>query len=147
MSISAISSFSGVDPSQFQRFAGRAQGTPPSPEEFATKMIGDLDTDGDGALSTSEISSAEHPLPDNFLSEVDTDGDGLVTKDELKADMEKRAAEFGDRSNFPPPSLESESGTDLSTWLASATKASTAYQSSRQASSLVQYGAGLSLSA
>ena len=145
MSISGISGFSGVDPSQFKSFAGRAQGTPPKPEEFAAKIIADLDTDGDGALSTSEIGAAERPLPKDFLAKVETDGDGKVTKDELTADVEKKFSQFGDRSQFPPPSLNSDSGIDVSALLASASKASSAYQSN--SNSLASYRSGLSLSA
>lgn len=148
MSISAVGGFSGIDPSQFKSFAGRANGTPPKPEEFAAKLIEDLDNDGDGSLSASEIGAAKQPLPKDFLSQVDTDGDGQVTKSELTADAEKKFAQFGDRSQFPPPGLNSDGSIDLSALLASSSKSSAAYQSNSNslASYLFQNSAGLNVS-
>lgn len=145
MSISAIGGFSGIDPSQFKSFAGRTQGTPPKPEEFAAKLIEDLDTDGDGALSTSEIGAAERPLPKDFLTQVDTDGDGKVSKDELTADAEKKFAQFSDRSQFPPPALENSGNVDLSALLASSGKAAAAYRSNSLTSYLFSNSVGLNL--
>jgi Ca2+-binding EF-hand superfamily protein len=60
---------------------------PPSADDMANHIIDELDTDGDGQLSTDEISAggdrAQRILKD------DADGDGYVTKDELVAGIQK----------------------------------------------------------
>lgn len=93
MSISAISgsSFSMSSISEmFQRpkVPEGMEGVEPGSDEFfdkiTSKMISDNDTDGDGALSASEID-----LDEDMFNSIDSDGDGLLTKSELTADAKK----------------------------------------------------------
>jgi Ca2+-binding EF-hand superfamily protein len=65
-------------------------GMQPNADNMASKIIDDLDTNGDGVLSADEISKAGK-LAQNILG-ADTDGDGIVTKDELSADITKKMA-------------------------------------------------------
>jgi hypothetical protein len=60
---------------------------PPSPSDMASRVIDDLDTDGDGVLSADEISKSGK-LAQRIL-DADTDGDGIVTKDELISKISK----------------------------------------------------------
>ena len=58
---------------------------------MATKMVENLDTDGDKALSAAEL--AARPMPAMLFDKADADGDGAVTKaeaDALVAEMEER---------------------------------------------------------
>jgi Ca2+-binding EF-hand superfamily protein len=55
-----------------------------SSEEFvapAVDRFNKLDTDGDGVLSSAEFTA---PLAEHF-KEIDTNGDGVLTQDELQA--------------------------------------------------------------
>lgn len=98
MSISAISG-SSYDMSSISEMFQRPkppegmEGVEPGSDEFFDKMtsqmISDNDTDGDGALSASEVDFDE----DKFNS-IDTDGDGLLTKAELTADAKKMHQEM-----------------------------------------------------
>lgn len=77
----------------------KPQGPPPDPakmlEEISSRFIADSDKDGDGALSSSEISG----LSEEAFKGIDTDGDGKLTQAELKdavsQQMEAIRAEFG----------------------------------------------------
>lgn len=69
----------------------------PPPEEGDTATLpSDIDTDGDGTLSSDEYetmitqSQDENVLnAEDFFSQYDTDGDGEITKDEMSAAMPK----------------------------------------------------------
>ncbi|MGD0077627.1 MAG: hypothetical protein ABSB91_03260 [Sedimentisphaerales bacterium] len=63
---------------------------PPSADDIAGKIIDNLDTNGDGVLSTDEINNGGD-LAQRILK-ADSNGDGVVTKDELVADIEKHMA-------------------------------------------------------
>jgi Ca2+-binding EF-hand superfamily protein len=59
------------------------QGPLPPPmnlDEATDRLIGNLDQDGDGALSSTEI-----PISETLFGETDTNQDGVLVADELKA--------------------------------------------------------------
>jgi Ca2+-binding EF-hand superfamily protein len=60
----------------------------PNAGDMASKIMGKLDTDGDGSLSTDEIGKAGK-FASKLLS-ADTNGDGIVTEDELIDDITKK---------------------------------------------------------
>jgi len=138
MNVSSVSSYSNV---AFGR-PERPQGPPPSPEDFAAKLMEDLDTDTDGALSADEISAADDPRLQELLEAADADGDGLLTKSEIIADGEKRAKEFGDRSMYPPPGLDGETDIDLASLLESSSRGLSAYQANSLWASLLENSSG-----
>jgi len=94
-----VMSVSGVG--QSMSMLSMLQMKPPSASDMANKIIGDLDTNGDGALSTDEISAGGEQAQ-KILS-ADSDGDGNVTLDELLADISKNQQNIG---GMQPPSAE-----------------------------------------
>lgn len=64
----------------------------PDPAEISSKIISDLDTNGDGVISAEELEAAG--LFGQKIAEADTDGNGSVSQEEL----ENYVAE-----NAPPP--------------------------------------------
>ena len=62
----------------------------PSASDMASKILEELDTNGDGSLSADEISKAGKHTKD--ILAADANGDGVVTKDELIADITKKMA-------------------------------------------------------
>lgn len=62
----------------------------PNATQMSNNIIKALDTDGDGALSTSEISALQ-----DKLKAADTNGDGLVTSAELIAQISAKLEENG----------------------------------------------------
>lgn len=141
MNVSSASGYSNV---AFSR-PERPQGPPPSPEDFAAKLLKDLDTDTDGALSAEEIGAAGDSRLQELFEAADADGDGLLTESEIIADGEKRAQEFGDRSMYPPPGLDGEADTDLASLLESSSRGISAYQSNSLWSSLFERSGSLDL--
>jgi Ca2+-binding EF-hand superfamily protein len=71
---------------------------PPSASNIASHIMDKLDTDGDGALSTDEISKDGKRA--KKILEADTNGDGKVTMDELLAYISKKTA--GMNGMHPP---------------------------------------------
>jgi Ca2+-binding EF-hand superfamily protein len=69
----------------------------PSASNMVSKILGDLDTDGDGALSTEEIGKTGKHAKD--ILGADADGDGVVTQDELLSDITKKM----ENGMMPPP--------------------------------------------
>jgi Ca2+-binding EF-hand superfamily protein len=63
---------------------------PPSADDMASHILDELDTDGDGALSTDEINAGGDRA--QRILNADTNSDGIVTKDELVADIQKNMA-------------------------------------------------------
>jgi Ca2+-binding EF-hand superfamily protein len=59
---------------------------PPSASDMASKIMKELDTNGDGVLSTDEIGKSDHAKQ---ILGADANGDGQVTMDELVADISK----------------------------------------------------------
>lgn len=72
----------------------------PDPAEVSSKIISDLDTNGDGVLSAEELEAAG--IFGQKIAEADTDGDGFVSQEEL----ERHVAENAPPS--PPPSAGQE---------------------------------------
>ena len=64
----------------------QARSEQPDPDEMAEFIIGQDDTDGDGALTLEET-----PLDAERFGEIDSDGDGFITAEELSADAESHA--------------------------------------------------------
>ncbi|MBL7644829.1 MAG: hypothetical protein JNK74_01445 [Candidatus Hydrogenedentes bacterium] len=141
MNVSSASGYSNV---AFSR-PERPQGPPPSPEDFAAKLLEDLDTNTDGALSAEEIGAAGDSRLQELFEAADADGDGLLTESEIIADGEKRAQEFGDRSMYPPPGLVGETDIDLASLLESSSRGISAYQSNSLWSSLFERSGSLNL--
>jgi len=126
MSISSIGgSASSIDFSELRKKMA---------DRMAEKMLKDLDSDGDGAISKSELAkasqaaanssasstskadSADSASLDKLFKAMDTDGDGSVSKSELSAFMEKAGPPQGpppaggsSPSGGPPPSSTSSS--------------------------------------
>ena len=59
---------------------------------MAPEMLKDLDADGDGAVTVTELQASGPQLRAKMLRRIDTDGDGAVSKAELAA-MQARMAE------------------------------------------------------
>jgi len=68
----------------------------PSACDMASKILKDLDTNGDGVLSTDEISKGGKFA--QKLLEADANGDGNVTMDELISDITEKMK----NGNMPP---------------------------------------------
>ena len=141
MNVGSATSYSNVASTRPQR----PQGPPPSPEDFAAKLLEDLDTDTDGALSADEISAADDPRLQELFKAADADGDGLLTGSEIIADGEKRAKEFGDRSTYPPPGLDGGTEIDLASLLESSSRGISDYQSNSLWSNLFESHSSLDL--
>lgn len=78
------------------------RGPPPRPTsaDVASRLIGDVDSDSDGALSLAEITS-KLGLGEDFdltgaFGKLDTDGDSLLTNAELTAALDAFRAKRGD---------------------------------------------------
>lgn len=82
MSVSALSSSSS---SYWEKMLAQMKGSSESQtqDNLASKLFGDLDSDGDGTLSLSETG-----LSEDLYSNLDTDGDGTVTQTELQKGIE-----------------------------------------------------------
>ena len=82
MSVSALSSSSS---SYWEKMLAQMKGSSESQaqDNLASKLFGDLDSDGDGTLSLSETG-----LSKDLYSNLDVDGDGTVTQTELQKAIE-----------------------------------------------------------
>lgn len=104
MSMSAIGSISSWSNGNvgMQAMRGMRGGGPPDPSQMLEESMTRLDTDEDGYLSNSEVSS----LSSDTFSVLDTDGDGKLSTDEIKTAMDtqmqsmKKAMEEGDSTSF-----------------------------------------------
>ena len=115
--ISSIGSSSQTDITSLLQSNSNAQKTqgrkPPSAED----MLKEMDTDGDGSVSETELTESmekmkknegaqppppppagEQPSTEEMFSKIDSDGDGKITLAELQADMESRKAEQPEQS-------------------------------------------------
>ncbi|MBN2307718.1 MAG: EF-hand domain-containing protein [Candidatus Hydrogenedentes bacterium] len=90
---------------------------PPRPEsvdlsesaaDMVARMIGDLDTDEDGALTIEESGFSE-----DLFEEIDADGNGLLDQEELETDLVSRMESHQGPPPGPPPA-ESEDDSDSS---------------------------------
>ncbi len=69
---------------------------PPSPSDMASRVIDDLDTNGDGVLSADEISKGSQRA--QRILDADANDDGSVTKDEL---ISKITEDMENMEGFP----------------------------------------------
>jgi Ca2+-binding EF-hand superfamily protein len=100
MNISAIGSqYGGISAAMSMQGANRMGGDGMDKSQFASNMIDGLDADGDGALSSGEVSGLGR-LEEAF-GDIDTDGDGLLTQAELEAHAPEGPPPMG-----PPPSMD-----------------------------------------
>lgn len=67
--------------------------------DAATRMISDLDADGDGALSIEEASASGSSKAAEAFAALDTDSDGSLTTSELASSLEA----MGPPPGGPPP--------------------------------------------
>ncbi len=98
-----------------------AQEAPPSSADVAAKVIGTADTNGDGALSLSEVESAlgqdttsgADALSQAF-TKVDTNGDGQLSASELASALDaQKSASGGDAHHAHHAHQTAPSSTDL----------------------------------
>ncbi len=75
-------------------------------EDFASTLIADHDTDGDGLLNSSEIG-----LDEDIFSAIDTDGDGALSAEEITAEEERRKTQGAFNAAMAGYSVNSTSGT------------------------------------
>lgn len=71
-------------------YAHSANGLGVNPKECAKRLVGELDKDGDGAISLDEAKKGRFPLPEAFAT-IDADGDGKISMAELVKSTEKTA--------------------------------------------------------
>lgn len=89
MSVSGVDSSSSLGISQEmleEMRKAREQGQ--SPEEFASSLVENGDSDGDSLLSYEESGFSEE-----HFSEIDADGDGLISADDILQDMQNKMEE------------------------------------------------------
>ncbi len=81
----SVSSLSSTSSSYWEKMLAQMKGSSESQaqDNLASKLFGDLDSDGDGTLSLSETG-----LSKDLYSNLDTDGDGTVTQTELQKAIE-----------------------------------------------------------
>ncbi len=98
--------------------------------ESADDLISALDSDGDGSLSSDELSalgsSDDSERLSELFSQLDADGNGSISSDELASALQ---AQRSDGPPPPPPSASSGSSSDSSdssTTTASSNSASSA---------------------
>lgn len=76
-------------------FANQNQNQRPPQPMSADKLISQMDTDGDGQLSSDEVKG---PLKNDF-SKIDSDSDGYLSQEEIEANAPK--GENGGRQRPP----------------------------------------------
>ena len=79
--------------SQSMPLMGMGHMQPPNPTEMSSNLINDLDTDGDGLLSISELEAAGQFGEE--IATADTDGDGNVSQEELISQIVEKMEEMG----------------------------------------------------
>ena len=84
-----------------------------SGKDLVSSLIGELDADGDGALSLSEIGTAlgssDTTEIANAFASLDTDGDGLMSADELESGLQAMGPPpGGPPPGGPPPAASAE---------------------------------------
>jgi Ca2+-binding EF-hand superfamily protein len=89
-----VSAISAEMESRMETASPEMQGPPPPPQMDASsvseQMMSELDTDGDGSLSTEETSSLS-----GELEGADTNGDGLISREELISSISSRMEQMG----------------------------------------------------
>jgi hypothetical protein len=98
MSVSALSSSSSSYWEKMLAQMKSSSGTQ-AQDDLAGKLFGDLDSDGDGALSLAETG-----LSSNLYNSIDTDGDGSVSQTELQKAIETQRNAMQLASSVPTAS-------------------------------------------
>ena len=75
----------------------------PSATDAATRMISDLDSDGDGALSLEEATATGASKAAEAFAALDSDGDGSLTTSELSSSLEAMGPPPGGPPRGGPP--------------------------------------------
>jgi len=112
---------------------GMGQKPPPDPDEMSDHIISDLDTNGDGVISVSELLAAGQFGEE--IAKADTDGDGLVSQDELIAQIMEKMEEKG-----VPPVLQDGQMPDISEIKSMLTQLGTTNSTDDESSEVSQKG-------
>lgn len=78
------------------------QAQPSNASDAATRMISDLDSDGDGALSLEEATASGSSKAAEAFGALDIDGDGSLTSTELASSLEAMGPPPGGDGGPPP---------------------------------------------
>jgi Ca2+-binding EF-hand superfamily protein len=97
MSISSIGSFSMTGLSSMSNLS-RTQSKQSDPSEFLAKIMEQEDTNGDGVISADETR-----LDSDRFGELDADGNGALSTDELEAGLKAGPAGGAPPAFGPPP--------------------------------------------
>jgi Ca2+-binding EF-hand superfamily protein len=97
------------------------QAQTPTAADIANQVIGKVDTDGDGQLSASEITTALNAGGDNrasdavtaAISKLDSNGDGQLSADELTAAIQQRMTQVQGHHHHHHGGHGGPSGADL----------------------------------
>lgn len=104
----------------------KQSGTPPSKSDMVNRMIADLDTDGNGTISKTEMSAMKMPENGNgpsaadTFTNTDTDSNGELSATELQSFMENQ------KPMGPPPPLRDEEDSESNAAWGSSTVSGTA---------------------
>lgn len=98
----ASSASSGLSPDTMSALL-ESQESASTGEDFVSSLISDLDSDGDGGLSLTEVGTAIGVSDTSEISEafasLDTDSDGVMSADELESGLQA----MGPPAGGPPP--------------------------------------------
>jgi len=100
MNIGAIGSYGGGFSTNMFGAMSRMQSKQVDPAEFASKILEQEDTDGDGV-----ISAKESRLNTKRFGEIDTDSSGTLTTEEIVAGIESRQSQMMEGVMGMPPMM------------------------------------------
>lgn len=83
-----------------QGYGMQTRMSPPTSEEMLSKIMQDVDVDGDGTISSEELEALDEKQQQK-LAEADSNGDGVITEDEL---LTKIAEHIAEKGQMGPPS-------------------------------------------
>ena len=89
-----------VTANPMQQYASLSTRQPPSADDIFSKIMDNVDTDGDGTISTEELGALDEEHQKK-LAEADSDGDGTISGDELLSSIAEHIAARGEMG---PPS-------------------------------------------
>lgn len=101
MSISAVDGYGMSGMSEMSSAIRSPRGGPQDPEEFASSIMEQDDTDGDGLLSLGET-----PLDEDRFNSIDADGDGYLSREELSDDFESHMEELMNKASMTMQSMD-----------------------------------------
>jgi Ca2+-binding EF-hand superfamily protein len=76
---------------QMQSYTQQMRAQKPSTEEIFSKIMQEVDADGDGTISSEELSALEGKKQ-SMLAQADGDGDGSISEDELLTSIQEHEA-------------------------------------------------------